>query len=262
MKDGIDGVNMSVELQSRNQANRLYEIYQNPRRYAFERSWITSRVDLFQWGGETIDLNFLTDSNGNNLYDWAGWGEPRILVPIVYDFLNQFSQASKIGNLVQYLQVSEMSINYEAREVLFAHPHSWISYNVALPEKPTLMFGIGMAPAVWDVSKGDGVNFNIYVMLPEAPDQLNLVYHRYLDPKNNQDDRQWVDERLDLSQYGGREVKVIFETDAGPNGNSDFDWAGWSRPVLVDGLGDLSTARLCNDHCDYEITHTPADLNP
>jgi hypothetical protein len=60
------------------------------------------------------------------------------------------------------------------------------------------------------------------------------VFHRYIDPKNNPEDRRWFDERVDLSQFGGQAVDVIFEAGPGPSGNSDFDWGGWSTPVLLD----------------------------
>jgi hypothetical protein len=39
---------------------------------------------------------------------------------------------------------------------------------------------------------------------------------------------------VDLSQFGGQAVDVIFEAGPGPEGNPNFDWGGWSNPVLLD----------------------------
>lgn len=34
--------------------------------------------------------------------------------------------------------------------------------------------------------------------------------------------------RLDLSEYRGQTIEVLFSTDPGPRGDSSYDWAGWS----------------------------------
>jgi len=94
-------------------------------------------------------------------------------------------------------------------------------------------FGLGMDPAVWSPDKGDGVEYNVYVRYPDEPYKLYRVFHRYLDPKRNPGDRHWLDQVVDLSAYGGETVDVIFETLPGPAGDANFDWGGWSTPVLV-----------------------------
>jgi hypothetical protein len=60
------------------------------------------------------------------------------------------------------------------------------------------------------------------------------LLNNYIDPKNNPEDRRWFDEQVDLSQFGGQSVEVIFEAGPGPEGNLNFDWGGWSTPVLLD----------------------------
>ena len=108
-----------------------------------------------------------------------------------------------------------------------------VTYRVDVPERARLHFGVGMDPVVWPPDKGDGVEYNVYVRHPDEPYKLHRVFHHYLDPKNNPDDRHWLDQAVDLSTYGGQTVDVIFEALPGPAGDANFDWGGWSTPVLV-----------------------------
>jgi len=74
------------------------------------------------------------------------------------------------------------------------------------------------------------VDYSTYV---QRPDEL-YTHHRYLDPKHNPADRRWVDARVDLSRFGGETVQIIFEATPGPAGDANYDWGGWSWPVLID----------------------------
>ena len=241
-----DGVQFSVFINDGAIGSRIFTQYVDPKNVSTDRDYMNYSVNLSPWAGQTVTLTLSTDPgpNGDASYDWAGWGEPRIVVPVQYDFLSNLTQASQTTEFPDQLRVDQMEIDYLTRPVLFAHPHSSASYEVTLTENPTLMFGMGMDPSVWDASKGDGVDFKVYVVLPEEPNKYYRVFHRYLDPKNNPDDRQWVDAQVDLSRFGGKRVQIKFETTAGPNSNSNFDWAGWSRPVLVDGLSELFATEL------------------
>jgi hypothetical protein len=108
-----------------------------------------------------------------------------------------------------------------------------------------------MSPEVWSPNKGDGVEFNIYIRTKIEPNVLYRVYNRYIDPKNNLDDRRWFDETVDLSRYGGQSVEIILETLPGPNQNNNYDWSAWSNPVLIDDtLPDSMGTRIP----EYEIT--------
>jgi len=41
--------------------------------------WRPFAVDLSAYAGQTILLSLVTDSDGANYYDWAFWGEPRLV---------------------------------------------------------------------------------------------------------------------------------------------------------------------------------------
>ena len=132
------------------------------------------------------------------------------------------------------LRIDSMIIDNQLRNILFQHSGTKLVYSsIEVASNSALTFGVGMDPSVWFPDKGDGVEYNIYVTTPENPLILERIYHQYIDPKNNSKDRHWFDENIDLSKFAGKKVDFIFEALPGPSGDSNFDWGGWSNPILV-----------------------------
>jgi hypothetical protein len=125
----------------------------------------------------------------------------------------------------------------DTRPVLFEHPpetgKSEIIYAVQVPENGALRFGIALSPEVWSPNMGDGVSFQIYAVDPNAPQDGRTAFVRHINPKSNISDRRWRNFLVDLSPWAGRTVNLSLITDAGPNGDWSFDWAGWSELQLV-----------------------------
>jgi len=120
-------------------------------------------------------------------------------------------------------------INNIWKEVIFWSPQpdgkSYIYYdNIELSTKPLLKFSIGTSPDAWE-EEGDGVLFEIYV-------DNDVVFSKYIDPKNNLSDRKWYNFELDLSDYAGRNVQIKFATSGNPNNVVD-DYALWGDPILI-----------------------------
>jgi hypothetical protein len=231
-----DGVQFNVYLNDGKKTVVLFSRYLDPKNIFGQRQWHDQEIDLQSWANQTVTITFATDCGPNDdcRYDWAGWGDPRIVQPLAYDFISQVSEAEIVLYSYGSVESSLLTIDQETRPILFQHPSSRVIYPMKLPEKAALQFGLGMSPDVWSPSMGDGVEYSIYIRKPSQPDTLNLVYRRFLDPKNEPMDQSWFDERVDLSQFGGENVEVIFEALPGPAGNADFDWGGWSSPVLID----------------------------
>ena len=59
------------------------------------------------------------------------------------------------------------------------------------------------------------------------------VFSTYIDPKQDEADRRWHPYVIDLSDYAGQVVTIIFETGTGPAGDYRYDWAGWGAPRLL-----------------------------
>jgi hypothetical protein len=114
-----------------------------------------------------------------------------------------------------------------------------------------------MAPEVWRVGRGDGAQFDLY--LERAGAEAHL-FAEYIDPKNLPVDRRWHDGEIDLSPWAGQAITITFATGPGPNGNSDYDWAGWGEPTIVqpvafDFLAALPSAR----HSAADAKHARRD---
>ncbi|MFC2036376.1 hypothetical protein ACFLYD_00180 [Chloroflexota bacterium] len=240
-----DGVQFEICVDDSRSEERIYSQYIDPKNDLDQRRWRDDSVNLEDWGGQVITITFVTQPgpNQDDSHDWAGWGEPRIVQPIAYDFLANLAYADRGSAGEEQVRQDAITIDYEPRSVLFQHPTGQVTYRLEMPRGAELYFGLGLEPAVWSPDNGDGVEYNVYLRDPDEPNSLDRVYHRYLDPKNNIDDRHWVDEVVDLSAYGGQIVDIIFEARPGPVGDASFDWGGWSTPVLVaDDISILNPA--------------------
>jgi len=89
LRDGIeqtDGVQFRIEIDGR---------------VAYERTrdatrWLEARVDLAPHRGRKVAIAFVTDPVGNSNFDWAGWGDPRVVRgdgQVVLDFVQRIDAA-------------------------------------------------------------------------------------------------------------------------------------------------------------------------
>ena len=90
-------------------------------------------------------------------------------------------------------------------------------------------FYIGTPEFQWK-EEGDGVEFEIIVNceLRNANSQEEKIFSKYIDPKNNKEDRKWHECKVDISKYFGKTVDIIFITEPGPKNDNGWDWAGWA----------------------------------
>jgi hypothetical protein len=52
----------------------------NPRAHADERRWVEARVPLGAYAGRAVALTLRTEPAADPRYDWAGWGNPLVVV--------------------------------------------------------------------------------------------------------------------------------------------------------------------------------------
>jgi len=153
-----------------------------------------------------------------------------INVERVYDFLEHLNEAEIITPRKEFVKRSSFTINGESKEVLFEHPDSSITFkDVAIQKNASLNFGISINEPAWE-KVGDGVLFEI--ILTDKKSKKHNIYSRYIDPKNNPDDRKWFAESIDLKSFEKEKASITFTTSSGPKSNNAFDWAGWSQPKM------------------------------
>ena len=163
------------------------------------------------------------------LLDAAGPSSPHI------DLVAGLAGAALSDTAAQgFIEGSQCTINGQRLLSIFMHPESWARYELRLPdldagEQLWLTFQVGLLPGSWD-QDGDGVNFSAAIAGEQGEQAL---YSSYLDPGSDPSQRGWQPAALDLSAYAGQQVTLTLQTDGGPAGDLQFDWACWGSPRIV-----------------------------
>jgi hypothetical protein len=78
---GSDGVEFRMEIRSEGgEWREIYTRYLNPRGVATDRGWQRGDVHLAPWGGQSVEIRFLTGPGprGDTSFDWAFWADPHL----------------------------------------------------------------------------------------------------------------------------------------------------------------------------------------
>lgn len=149
-----------------------------------------------------------------------------------YDFIDNFSKALIKNKGPEEVCIKDFAIKGEVKKVIFAHPLSEISYSMEIPVRAVLKFSIGIAENSWN--KGDGTMGEIYI---KSGDRETKVFSKFLDPNHRLEDRRWHDYEIELSEFSGRNIGIIFKTFPGPvvqeEGDYEADWWGWGGVILA-----------------------------
>jgi hypothetical protein len=148
---------------------------------------------------------------------------------LITDILSQ--NAARIKRDAPMISRSAFSLNGIDRDVLFQHPPSdRLRLTTRVPvDQPNLQISPALSPLVLN-GCGDGVTFSVDL---ENNGTVVGLYSRYIDPKHNVTERRWIDDEIDLTEYAGREIKLLFSTGPGPRGDGGCDWAGWGGMQFV-----------------------------
>jgi tetratricopeptide (TPR) repeat protein len=78
-----DGVLFEIRVETDEGRWRIFDEYIDPKNVLADRRWHDYELPLDPWAGYAVTLTFSTTPgpNGNDHYDWAGWGAPRIVQP-------------------------------------------------------------------------------------------------------------------------------------------------------------------------------------
>jgi hypothetical protein len=78
-----DGVTFAIYVESDQGAQQLFSTYIDPKHNDADRRWRPYTLDLSAYAGQTLILVFETGTGpaDDYRYDWAGWGEARLLNP-------------------------------------------------------------------------------------------------------------------------------------------------------------------------------------
>ncbi len=148
-----------------------------------------------------------------------------------YSFLSHIENAERLSPEPDFIGVSAFVLQNQDRMVLFEHPNSEIIFTgVPIAQETQLEFGLGINEPAWEQS-GDGVLFEVF--LQDENGKEYPLFSQWVDPKNNPEDRRWLDQRIDLEAFAGETVSFQFKTSGGPDNDLAYDWAGWSTPRII-----------------------------
>ena len=153
------------------------------------------------------------------------------------DLVEAFRAAEKRTPLdpAAAFNMDPQTIKGETKRAIYAHPPSRIIYHdVKVPPHARLEVFLGVREEAWP--KGtDGVYFRVGV---SSGDTYKDLVKRSVDPYHVEADRGWIPISIDLSEYAGQTVNVIFNTHESapgvtPHGMYDFAVFGAPRIVAV-----------------------------
>lgn len=137
--------------------------------------------------------------------------------------------AERVSELFKLVDVT---IEGQTKSSIFQHPTSRLIFKqVAIPNDAWLRVSVALQPDVWEKSN-DGVLFRFGVSDGRTYDEL---VKQHVNPRLNPSERRWIPLEVDLSQYAGSQVDLIFNTNASLPGQGDdagYDWAVWGEPEL------------------------------
>jgi hypothetical protein len=147
----------------------------------------------------------------------------------VIDLIAEYPKAERRSSpqpVESAFELGSVTIDGQTKRTILAKPFARITYTITVPPDAWLEVDFAMRPDSWD-APGDGAQFRVGVAEGRTYEE---ILRQYVNPKRG--DKRWFSARLDLSAYQGRQVKVIFNTDPGPNGggNSQNDLAVWAEP--------------------------------
>ncbi len=125
------------------------------------------------------------------------------------------------------------TIKGETKPSIYAHPPSRIIFHdITIPPHARLELFLGLKEEAWP--KGtDGVYFRVGVSKGEIYKDLVA---RNVDPFRVEGDRGWIPFSVDLTEYAGQTVNVIFNTHPsipGREPNGLYDYAVFGSPRIV-----------------------------
>ncbi|MEO5820046.1 MAG: hypothetical protein ABIT71_06035 [Vicinamibacteraceae bacterium] len=125
------------------------------------------------------------------------------------------------------------TIGGETKPSIYAHPPSRIIFHdIKVPARARLELFLALKEEAWP--KGtDGVYFRVGV---SSGDAYKDILTRTVDPYRVAGDRAWVPIAIDLQEYAGQTVNIIFNTQESAPGtpaNGLYDFAIFGAPRLV-----------------------------
>jgi hypothetical protein len=157
---------------------------------------------------------------------------------VAIDLIAQFPQAKEKRPVAEKFSVVSATLHGETKQAILVEenspeccPATRLKYQLTVPDNAWLRVGLGLKEEAW-TQQGDGVLFRILVTAGSTQDVLLSMQ---INPFANAGDREWKEPMLDLSEYAGENVELIFLTNSSAPGKDDRngDLALWGAPRII-----------------------------
>jgi len=124
-----------------------------------------------------------------------------------------------------------LDVRGEYRPAVVAPPGTIYTWNVRLPDQPTLAVGVAIEPTSW-LDLPSPVTFTIDITPHGLWKRRHTLLEQKLDPWAISGHRRWVDVTLDLSRWAGRGATLRFSTARAAPESFPVPLSFWSEPRL------------------------------
>jgi hypothetical protein len=153
---------------------------------------------------------------------------------VAVDLIEQFPQAKEKRPRPETFSIVDATISGQTKKAILASEPSRLTYSVTVPNDAELKLSVGILEQGWTVP-GDGVRFRVLVNDRQGSNELLVLD---FNPFGNPADRGWHDLTIDLSEYAGETVDLLFNTNASPpqrppKDDRNGDFPVWAQPRIV-----------------------------
>jgi len=147
-----------------------------------------------------------------------------------FDFFEKLPQAKKRAPGPQYVGATLVRVHRDVRPAILIHPNAEVGYRLAVRPNSKLSFAITTSPDDWE-RHGSGVRFQV-----EARWGLwnkKELFAREIDPRARKEHRAWFDCQVDLSEFAGQTIELIFRTRITAE-RHDYCSSYFGNPIVVE----------------------------
>ena len=148
---------------------------------------------------------------------------------VTRDLLTCLGESVRSAPDPNYLRPGRFAIGGETRDVVGAHPPSFVGFPVSVPPNAKLSVAAALHPEAAGKCEADVIEFAVSFRYHDEAHELARVEIRPSDPEST---GRWHDLAIDLSAHAGRIGMILLETRV-DLARSAYAWAAWGDPAIV-----------------------------
>ena len=127
--------------------------------------------------------------------------------------------------------VAPVTMDDVTRYSLFSSSPAQVIYRgISIPESSMLALSLGLHPAIYGETAGDGADFLIDVV---GSGERRTILKFHDNPIRGDTPKGWKDFQLSLGEFTGQIVDIVLTCNPGLNENRHADWCIWGDPKIL-----------------------------